>query len=67
MEIKLRRWAERTGCTVKWGNIIGSYVGQEFCEVFKTEADAITRERQALACEPIGKDREPVAVSWGRL
>ena len=62
LEHKLRRWAERDGKTVKWGNIVGPYRGQEFEEEFGTEEEAIERQRQAVACEAIGDGREPVAV-----
>ena len=61
-QIKLNRWAQRNGCVVKWGNVVGPYIGQEFTEHFATEAEAKERERQALALEPIGDKREPVAV-----
>ena len=62
METKLRRWAERNGRTVEWGNLVLGHRGQEFRETFATEEQAAERERQALACEPIGVTREPVAV-----
>jgi len=62
MDFKLKRWAERTGKTVCWGNIVGPWLGQEFEELFRTEEEAKERERQALAGEPIGKTREPIAV-----
>jgi hypothetical protein len=61
-ELKLKRWAERKGCTVEWGNMVGSYLGQSFRETFQTEAEAVERERQALACEDIGDDRVPVPL-----
>jgi hypothetical protein len=69
-EYKLRRWAERDGKIVKWGNVVGPYRGQEFEEEFGTEEEAKERQRQAVACEPIGDDREPVArrrirIHWG--
>ena len=64
---KLSRWAERKGNTVEWGNIIGGYIGQTFRETFNTEAEAIEREKQALACEPIGEDRQPIAIERVRL
>ncbi len=59
---QLVRWADRTGTTVRRGNLVGPYRGQEFEETFATEEAAIERERQALAKEPIGPDRPPVAV-----
>lgn len=59
---QLRRWAERNGKVVRWGNVIGPFLGQEFEEVFATVAQAKKRERQALACEEIGADRAPVAL-----
>jgi hypothetical protein len=61
------RWAEREGPVVKWGNTVisqvGVFHGQSFRETFATEAEAIERERQALANEAIGEGRAPVAVS----
>lgn len=60
--IKLTRWAKRKGTTVLWGNMVGCYSGQQFEETFATEAEAVERERQALACEAIGDKREPIAV-----
>ena len=62
LEYKLRRWAERKGKIVRWGNVVGPYRGQEFEEEFGTEEEAKERERQAVACEPIGNESEPVAV-----
>jgi hypothetical protein len=62
MTLELHRWAERKGTTVTWGNIVGQYNGQSFRETFATEAEAIERERQARACEPIGAAREPIAA-----
>lgn len=59
---KLARWADRKGKIVKWGNMVGPYCGQEFEEEFATESQAKERERQVLACEAIGDDREPVAI-----
>ena len=38
------------------------YRGQEFEEEFNTEEEAKEREKQAVACEPIGDGREPVAA-----
>lgn len=58
----LRRWAERKGTILRWGNVIGTYAGQEFEETFRTVAQAKERERQALAGEAIGPVREPVAL-----
>ncbi len=65
--IKLNRWAERKGNIVRWGNVIGSYCGQEFEEEFNSEEEAIERERQAKACEAIGAEREPVAIRRTQL
>lgn len=59
----LQRWAERKGCLVRWGNIVGPFCGQEFTETFATEAEAQERERQALALEAIPDDRAPVALT----
>ena len=67
MEFKLTRWAERKGTVVEYGNIVGPYLGQQFREEFATEADAIERERQAKACEPITDDRMPVPLKRERL
>jgi len=61
-EITFRRWAERNGKTVKWGNVIGPYCGQEFTETFTTEKEAKERERQALALEAIGDEKKPIAL-----
>lgn len=61
IDAKLTRWAERKGLTVRWGNVIGGYCGQSFEETFATEKEARERERQALACEPIGDERPPIA------
>lgn len=63
MDLKLRRWAKREGKTVEWGNVVGYLQGQSFTETFATEEDAQERERQAMALEAIGKDREPVALT----
>jgi len=57
-----QRWAELRGRTVEWGNIIGPYTGQTFRETFRSVKEAKERERQALAKEAIGADREPVAL-----
>lgn len=65
--LELVRWADRKGCVVQWGNIVGAYRGQEFEEEFATEIDAEERERQAKAGEAISADREPVAVCRRRL
>jgi len=62
MEFKLARWAERKGKIVKWGNMVGPYRGQEFEETFKTNKQAIERERQAKACEAIGDKRVPIPL-----
>lgn len=59
---ELRRWADRKGCVVRWGNLVGPYRGQEFEEEFRTEEEAMQRERQALACEPIPDDKEPIPI-----
>ena len=64
---QLKRWADRKGRTVKWGNIVGPYIGQEFEEKFSTTAEAKERERQVNALEPIGDTREPVPISRKRL
>ena len=61
-EYQLRRWAQRDGSTVTWGNVIGGMSGQSRRQTFATEADAIERERQALACESLGAEREPIPV-----
>ena len=61
IEFKLNRWAERKGKIVRWGNVIGPWRGQEFEEEFETEEEAIERERQAKACEPIGNPK-PKAI-----
>ena len=58
----LQRWTNRDGKTVSWGNIIAGMSGQAFSETFATEDQAVERERQAKAGEPIRADREPVAV-----
>lgn len=63
MSTEFKRWAEIDGATVRWGNVIGGFIGQTFCETFATAEDAIERRRQALALEPIGKEREPVALT----
>jgi len=63
MKLQLVRWAKRVGKTVSWGNIVGPYSGQSFLEIFQTIDEARERERQALAKEPIGSDRLPVALS----
>lgn len=65
--LELKRWAQRDGCTVEWGNIVGCYLGQQFRETFATEEQAIERERQAKACEAIGAEREPVALTQERI
>jgi hypothetical protein len=62
LEATLTRWAMREGKTVKWGNWVMGYRGQEYCETFATEADAIERERQAKACEDISANRDPIAI-----
>ena len=62
MSIKFVRWADRDGKTVRWGNLIGCYRGQEFEETFSTEAEAVERERQANACEAISDKREPTPI-----
>lgn len=64
---ELRRWANRKGTTVEWGNVIGGYNGQSFRETFATEDEAIERERQAIACESIPNDREPIATERADL
>ncbi len=64
---QFNRWAERSGCTVTWGNLVGPYQGQEFRETFKTEAQAKERERQAIAKEAIPKDREPIPLEREQL
>ncbi len=61
--ITLQRYADRNGCVVHWGNMVGPYMGQEFEETFATEAEAKERERQALALEAITVDRAPVAIT----
>lgn len=58
---KLRRWAERHGTTVCWGNLVMGYRGQEFEETFVNEQEAEERERQATAGEAIGDARVPIA------
>lgn len=64
IDTKLRRWAEiRGGTTVEWGNVIGIWNGQAFRETFATPEQAEERKRQALACEAIGVEREPVALT----
>jgi hypothetical protein len=60
MNYKLKRWAKRDACIVEWGNVVGPYIGQEFRETFATEEEAKIREQQALACEAIPADREPI-------
>lgn len=64
---RFQRYAERRGKTVEWGNIIGPYIGQQFRETFATEEEAEERKRQALALEPIGSNRPPIAVSREKL
>ncbi len=64
---QFNRWAERKGRTVKWGNLVGPYRGQEFRETFKTEAQAKERERQAIAKEAISKDRKPIPLRRKQL
>ena len=61
MEPKLNRWAERKGRTVKWGNVVMGMCGQQFEETFASVEEAKERERQALACEPIG-NRLPIPI-----
>ena len=61
----LKRWAKRDGTTVDWGNVIAGMNGQSFREEFATETEAVERERQALAGESIGVDRDPVAIVRG--
>ena len=61
-ERELTRWADRTGKTVKWGNNVMGFRGQEFSETFATEEEAIERERQAKAGEAIGDNRKPIAL-----
>ena len=39
------------------GKVVGGYTGQAFTETFRTEAEAIERERQAKACEATGAVR----------
>ena len=67
IEAKLTRYADRKGCMVHWGNIIGGFLGQEFKETFKTEAEAIERERQALANEIIEIGRYPRAIKTDKI
>jgi len=67
LNFELRRYADREGCAVQWGNIVGTFLGQEFKEVFATETEAIERERQALANEAIGDDRKPIAIKRERM
>jgi hypothetical protein len=43
--------------------VIGAYQGQSFTETFASVGEAMERERQALACEPIGAKREPIALA----
>jgi hypothetical protein len=63
----LKRWAQRDGATVEWGNVVAGMSGQSFRETFATEAEAIERERQARAGEAIGADREPKATARQEL
>ena len=63
MQVQLNRWAMRNGNVVEWGNVVGGFCGQEFREVFATEAEAVERERQAKELEAIGADRLPIALS----
>ena len=67
INMELKRWADRKGTTVEWGNLVGCYRGQEFRETFATEEDAIERERQAIACEDIGDSRKPIAIKREKL
>ena len=62
LQATLTRWADREGKTVKWGNMVMGFRGQEFRETFATEEEAIERERQVKAVEAIGDDRIPVAI-----
>jgi hypothetical protein len=61
------RWARRHGCVVEWGNNVVAagavFSGQSFRETFASEAEAIERERQALAKEDIGAERAPIAIA----
>ncbi len=61
------RWAERKGKVVRWGNIIGGHIGQQFEEEFESEEQAQERERQAVNCEAITEEREPGAVRREKL
>ena len=65
--ITLRRWVDRQGKIVCWGNMVMGYRGQEFEEIFATEEEAIERECQAKAGEGIGEKRSPVAIKRSRL
>ena len=62
MNFELKRYADRDGRKVHWGNIVGHFLGQEFREEFATEEEAKERERQAMALEAIGDKREPIAL-----
>ena len=62
MDFTLKRWADRKGNIVEWGNIVGPYLGQSFREEFSNEEEAKERERQAKACESICDTREPIAL-----
>lgn len=64
MGLTITRWAERAGRVVRWGNLIGSHRGQEYRETFRTVQEARERERQALANEPISRDRPPIALHY---
>ena len=64
---RLARWASRSSTTVEWGNVVGGFAGQSFSETFATEGEAMERERQALAGEPVGEERAPLAVVRRRL
>ena len=61
------RWAVRKGTVVEWGNLVGPYLGRQFRETFGNEVEAIERERQAMALEPISIGREPIALVRVRL
>ena len=59
-QLQLKRYADRKGKTVHWGNIIGGFCGQEFIEEFATESQAKTREKQAKSGQAIPNDCKPI-------